>query len=174
MTMFHSFLADTTSTFWLPVRASEAAPNIDWLFNVILWVNIFFSVLIIVLMLLFVYRYRNRPGNEEGAAGGHNNALEITWTVIPTIIVCFIYYWGFKGFLHQAVEPPAAYEITATAKMWNWSFQYPNGYIGNELHVPVGVPVRVVLKSEDVLHDLYVPAFRVKKDAVPGRYNRLW
>ena len=173
--MWHSILAaDTTSSFWLPVRASEAASNIDWLFNVILWVNIFFSVLIFVLMFLFVIRYRHRPGNEEGAVGGHNNALEITWTVIPTIIVVFIYYWGFKGFLHQAVEPPAAYEIKATGRMWSWQFDYPNGASDNELHVPPNVPVRVTLKSDDVIHDLYVPAFRVKKDAVPGRFNRLW
>lgn len=175
MTTWPSILAhDTASTFWLPVRASEAAPKIDWLFNVILWINIFFSVLIIVLMVWFAFRYRKRRGNEEGGVGGHNNALEITWTVIPTIIVCIIYYWGFKGYLHAAVEPPAAYEITATGRMWTWSFQYPNGHIDGELHVPPNTPVRVVLRSEDVIHDLYVPAFRVKKDVVPGRFNRLW
>jgi len=63
-------------------------------------------------------------------------ALEITWTVIPTIIVVMIYYWGFKGFIHEAVEPPAGYEITAIGRMWNWTFQYPNGYISPELHIP--------------------------------------
>ena len=174
MTMLHSILADANSSYWLPVRASTQAPDVDNLFNFVLWVCVFFSVLILALMVLFVIRFRHRPGVTRDVSGGHNNTLEITWTVIPTIIVIAIYYWGFKGFLHYVVEPPAAYEITAIGRMWNWSFQYPNGYISPELHVPPHTPVRVVLRSEDVIHSLFVPSFRIKKDVVPGRYNRLW
>ena len=172
--MWHSLLADPASTFWLPIRASTSGADSDWLFNFILWVNIFFSVLIIALMVLFVWRYRAKSAGEHGAAGGHNNALEITWTVIPTIICGMIYYWGFKGFLHEAVEPPAGYDIMAIGSMWNWTFQYPNGTISPELHIPKGKVIRVVLNSKDVIHSLYIPAFRAKKDVMPGRYNRLW
>jgi len=172
--MWHSLLADPASTFWLPIRASTAAADNDWLFNFILWVNIFFSVLIIALMVLFVWRYRAKSAGEHGAAGGHNNALEITWTVIPTIICVMIYYWGFKGFLHEAVEPPAGYDITVVGRMWNWTFIYPNGFVSPELHIPPNKPVRLVLQSMDVIHSLYIPAFRAKKDVMPGRYNRMW
>jgi len=74
----------------------------------------------------------------------------------------------------MSVAPPTAYEIQVTGTMWNWSFSYPNGYVSNELHVPKDVPILLVLQSPDVIHSLFIPAFRVKKDAVPGRYNRFW
>src|SRR4051812_34306119 len=174
MMMWPSILADKVGGFWLPERASTIAPDVDNLFNFILWVCIFFSLLIFTLMIWFVWRYRYRPGNEGGGAAGHNNTLEITWTVIPTIICGVIYFWGFKGFMREAVDPPSAYEITAVGQMWKWSFVYPNGGTSSELHVPLNKPVRIVLRSEDVLHALFIPVMRVKKDVVPGRYNRLW
>jgi heme/copper-type cytochrome/quinol oxidase subunit 2 len=94
--------------------------------------------------------------------------------VIPSIIVVFLYYYGFKQYMNLVVEPPNAYPVDVTGRMWQWSFAYPNGYSDRELHVPVNVPVRCVLESSDVIHSLSIPAFRVKKDVVPGRYNRLW
>lgn len=173
--MWNLILSDANgSTFWLPQRASTVAGGADALFNAILWICVFFFALVTVLLVLFVIKYRHRPGVERDTAGSHSMALEATWTIIPTIIVVFLYYYGFKHYLRMNVEPPNAYEITAHAQMWQWSFEYPNGYSDPELHVAVNTPVRMVLESADVIHSLFVPVFRVKKDVVPGRYNRLW
>lgn len=172
--MLQAILAQTDKSFWLPRGTSTISGGIDSLFNVIMWLCIFFFLLVTVLLVWFVIRYRHRPGVARDTAAGHSTALEITWTVIPSIIVVFLYYYGFREYMNMTIEPPNSYEITATGQMWQWSFSYPNGYSDPELHVPAGVPVRVVLQSNDVIHSLYLPAFRVKKDVVPGRFNRLW
>ncbi|MGE5612452.1 MAG: cytochrome c oxidase subunit II [Bacillota bacterium] len=169
MPILNPFLA-----FWMPERASSVAGDVDWLFRFILGISVFFFVLIVVLMILFVWRYRYREGKQQPAATSHNTALEITWTLIPTILVIVIFYYGFRGYLHMSVVPPNAYEIQVTGRMWNWSFTYPNGHVDSELHAPVDTPIRLVLSSDDVIHSLFIPAFRIKKDAVPGRYNRFW
>ena len=170
--MLQAILAD--SFFWLPKQASTVAPSTDNLFNVILWICVFFFLLVTVLLVALVVKYRHRPGMEHDQSVGHSMTLEITWTIIPSIIVVFLYYYGFKQYMNLAVEPPNSYEVVATGRMWQWGFTYPNGYSDPELHVPVNTPVRVILESEDVIHSLFIPAFRVKKDDVPGRYNRLW
>ena len=168
-------LAATSGGFWMPQRASTVAPEVDGLFNFIMWVTIFFFFLILALTVVFVIKYRYREGAappEKTAA--HSTALELTWTVIPTIIVLMIFYFGFRGYLHMEVAPPDAYEINVNGKTWNWEFTYPNQHVDSELHIPVKTPIRVVLSSQDVIHSLFIPQFRVKKDAVPGRYNRFW
>lgn len=171
----HAILAQVQSKyFWLPRQASTVAGKSDDLFNAILWICIFFFLLVTFLLVLFVVVYRHKPGQKRDVSATHSMTLEITWTVIPTIIVVFLYYYGFKEYMNLAVEPPNAYPVTVTGRMWQWSFAYPEGYSDNELHVPVNVPVRCVLQSDDVIHSLSIPAFRVKKDVVPGRYNRLW
>lgn len=172
--MFHSILAKGP-TFWMPQQSSTVAGDVDWVYYLVYWVNVIFFLLVISMMVWFVIRYRHRKGQpKHEATAGHSTALELTWTIVPTIIVIVIFYYGFRGYLALAVEPPNAYEITATGKMWNWSFTYPNGYVSPELHVPADTPVRLVLTSDDVLHSLFIPDFRVKKDVVPGRFNRLW
>lgn len=161
----------------MPPQASSVAGDVDGLFSFILWITVFFFVLNTVLVFYFVWKYRHRPGREKAdRAPAHSTALELTWTVIPTVIVLVIFYFGFRGFLHMSVVPPDAYEVTVNAQMWNWSFTYPNGYTSPELHVPYNVPVRLVLQSApgDVIHSFYCPQFRLKKDVVPTRYNRLW
>jgi len=172
--MLHAILAASDPTFWLPRGASTVSGDVDMLFNIVMWICIFFFVLVTVLLLLFVVMYRHRPGVKRSTAAEHSTLLELTWTLIPSIIVVFLYYYGFRQYMNMVIEPPNAYEITATGKMWQWSFTYPTGVETNELHVPVNVPVRVILQSNDVIHSLYIPAFRVKKDVVPGRFNRLW
>lgn len=171
----HAILAEAAKKyFWLPQQASTVARDSDNLFNATLWISVFFFVLITVLLVAFVIKYRHKPGEERDVSASHSMALEITWTVIPSIIVVFLYYYGFKQYMNLTVEPPNSYPVTVSGRMWQWSFTYPNGYTDRELHVPVNVPVRCVLESADVIHSLSVPAFRVKKDVVPGRYNRLW
>jgi cytochrome c oxidase subunit 2 len=160
---------------WMPVAASTGAPAVDRLFHFILWLSVFFFVLIVGLMVLFVVRYRRRAGRTApDASPAHNTALEVTWTVIPLILVMVIFAWGFKVFMDMSTPPGNAYEVLVTGQKWKWLFTYPNGHVDESLHVPVDTPVRLVMTSEDVIHSFYVPAFRMKKDVVPGRYTKAW
>jgi cytochrome c oxidase subunit 2 len=119
--------------------------------------------------------YRHKKGaNDVGYGSTHSTLLEITWSVIPGIIVLLIAIWGFKGYIDYTVAPPNALEIQVEGYKWAWEFTYPNGFTTNELHIPKGVPVRFVLTSRDVIHSLYLPTMRIKKDVVPGRYNKMW
>jgi cytochrome c oxidase subunit II len=164
------------ASLWLPHSAVDSA-HVDNLFYGVLAVNIFFSALILIMLGIFVIKYRHRPGvTGHDSSAGHSTALELTWTIIPTLIVLVIFYYGFKGYLHAGVIPPTAYEVTVNGKTWQWSYRYPGGIASpdGELHVPVNTKIGLVLESDDVIHDFYVPAFRMKKDVVPGRYNRTW
>jgi cytochrome c oxidase subunit 2 len=161
-------------SFWMPSQASTAARGVDNIFDFILYVSVFFFALIVGLMLLFVIRYRRRRGVEAEKSATHHTVLEVVWTVIPIILVIVIFYLGFTGYMNLATPPANAYGVNVTGQKWKWLFTYPNGHVDENLHVPVGVPVRLTLTSEDVIHSFFVPAFRVKKDAVPGRYNTLW
>ncbi|HWP39378.1 MAG TPA: cytochrome c oxidase subunit II [Tepidisphaeraceae bacterium] len=165
----------TSGSFWMPPAASTVAGSVDGLFYFVFWITVIFLALVSALVIAFVIKYRYRADRPEAEdAPAHNTALELTWTVIPTVLVLMIFYFGFRGYLHMSVAPPDAYEINVDAKMWAWSFIYPNGHVDPELHVPVNRPVRLVLQSQDVIHSLYIPQFRIKRDAVPGRYNRTW
>lgn len=160
--------------WWMPQQASTFAGELDWVFFFIYWVSIFFFVLIGVAMFLFAFLYRQRDKKAVAHGAHHNNALEITWSVLPLIILLAIFIWGFKGFLDMTTPPGEAYEIQVQARKWSWQFTYPEGVVSNELHIPADTPVRLILNSTDVLHSLFVPAFRFKKDVVPGRYNNMW
>lgn len=161
-------------SIWQPESASTVAPTVDWLFYFILYLSTFFVVLIAGLMVYFAIRFRRKDPNDMPEGMTHSTALELTWTVIPTIILMFIFVVGFRGYLDMVQPPSGAYEITVNAQKWSWSFEYPNGAVSSELHVPANTPVILTLTSKDVIHSLYVPAFRTKKDAVPGRYNKTW
>lgn len=168
-------LAQEGSTFWMPSEASTGARAVDLAFYFVLWVSVFFFILIVGLMLLFVIRYRRRPGRLTAEhAPRHNLALELTWTIIPVILTAAMFAIGFRTYLDEVTPPANAYEIKVHAQKWKWSFEYPNGYIDSDLHVPLNEPVLLVMDSVDVIHSFYVPDFRVKKDIVPGRFSRLW
>lgn len=162
------------STFWMPPQASTFAGEVDWVFYLIYWISVFFFVLIVGVMIWFMLAYRRRDSVDAEGASHHNTYLELTWTVIPLVIVIAIFYYGFTAFIAMKVVPSNAYPIYVTAMKWSWSFQYPNGHIDGTLHVPIDRPVELILTSEDVLHSLFIPAFRVKMDAVPGRTHRIW
>jgi len=167
-------LADFGDSFWLPTRASTYARGVDSVFAFILWLSVFFFVLVVLLMVVFVVRYRQRRGAKgQGPAGraSHNTALELTWTIIPTILVVIIFLLGHRAYVRMAMLPPGITdEIDVTASTWNWLFTYqPSGYESSELHLPLGVPIRLVLRSNDVIHGFFIPDFRFKKDVVPGR-----
>ena len=161
-------------SMFFPPPTSSTAAEVDSLFYFILWVCIVFFIVIVGVMGYCLIRYRERPGVKAEPSASHNNILEVTWTVIPGIFVGVIFYWGFVAFLDLRQSPDESYEIQVEAKMWNWSFTYPNGHVDNVLHVPVDKPVRLVMTSVDVIHSLYVPAFRVKMDVLPGRYSHTW
>jgi cytochrome c oxidase subunit 2 len=167
-------LGPDTGSPWMPDQASTVAGHVDWLFNLILGISVVFFVIIVVVMVLFVVRYRRREGHDAERSPSHNLPLELTWTIIPLLLVVVIFYFGFRSFLDMATPPANAYEVLVTGQKWKWSFTYPNGYVDENLHVPVNRPVRLVMSSADVIHSLYVPAFRIKMDAVPGRYSTAW
>jgi len=161
-------------SFWLPPPASSTAPVVDNAFLLLLGVSAFFFALIVVLGLWFVVRYRRRPGQGPEHSPSHNTALELLWTAIPLAIVALLFYQGFTGYMELRTPPKQAYEIEVVARKWSWLFSYPNGHKDENLHVPVDRPVRLVMRSEDVIHGLFIPAMRVQMDIVPGRYTRTW
>ncbi len=164
------------ASLWMPEQASTVAPQIDLMFDLITWMCYFFFVLITVVLVYFVWKYRRSPDNHAGNAQGptHNTALELTWTIIPLILVVIIFYVGFRGYVDTVVAPRNSYEIQVTAAQWSWQFKYPTGAQSDDLVVPADRPVRLVMRSLDVIHSLFIPDFRVKKDVVPGRYTSLW
>jgi cytochrome c oxidase subunit 2 len=124
---------------------------------------------------VFAIRYRRRPGNEVAEQVRGSNTLEVAWTVIPLVLCMVMYVWGAQLYFAHATPPPDALEVYSVGKQWMWKFQHLSGQREiNELHVPVGRPVKLIMGSEDVLHSFFIPAFRVKADVIPGRYNTLW
>ena len=161
-------------TTWLPEQASTHAAHVDFSIEVVFWISVFFLALISFLLVWFVLRYRERPGYVQQPSASHNTPLEIFWSVVPTLIVAGLFWSGYKAYLDLATPPAGAYDVQVTGQKWNWLFTYPNGYVDGQLHVPRDTPVRLVMTSQDVIHALFVPAFRVKRDVIPGRYSYLW
>lgn len=157
-----------------PKPTSTTAGAVDDLFYFILLVSIGFFAIIVGAMLLFVVLYRERPGHSVQPSPSHNNWLEFGWTAFPAAIVGVIFFWGFTAYLDMRQPPDSSYEIQVIAKKWTWSFVYPNGHVDNNLHVPIDKPVRLVMSSDDVIHSLYIPSFRLKMDVIPGRYTSTW
>lgn len=125
-------------------------------------------------MVVFVVRYRRSRSPEPTSQVAGNLWLEVVWIVLPTLLVLVMFFYGWSGYLALRNVPKGAMEVTATARMWSWNFTYPNGKTSAKLYVPVNKPVRVELVSLDVIHGFYVPAFRVKRDVVPGMKNYAW
>lgn len=173
MNFGNTLLAGLSDPFF-PKASSTTAGSVDDLFYFILWISIFFFAIIVGVMILFLVKYRARPGVGPQPSPSHNNALEIGWSVFPGLLLGVIFFWGFTGYLDMRQAPDDAYEIQVVAKKWSWSFVYPNGHVDNDLHVPVDRPVKLVMSSDDVIHSLYIPAFRLKMDVVPGKYTQTW
>ena len=182
------FLADQVAPYtWFPEGASSFAPQVDFLFTVILWICIVFFVPIVIAMGYFMWVYRERPGYRGSPEALHNTAIEITWTVVPTIVVVWVFWEGAMGYLDMARIPKGTVDVNVTAKKWQWAFKYENGGehevipVENSsvkelplLVLPVDRDIKMIMRSDDVLHSFYIPAFRVKRDVVPGRYNYMW
>src|SRR5579862_6800429 len=158
-----------------PEQASTIAQSVDHLYYFITAVTLFFTALIFLIIFYFMLKYRRRPSDEPPKAIEGNIPLEILWTAIPTLIVAVIFVWSSSLYFQNSEAPKGAMEIFVTGKQWMWKVEHPEGQREiNELHVPLGRPVKLTMTSEDVIHDFFVPAFRVKKDVLPGRYTSLW
>jgi cytochrome c oxidase subunit II len=158
-----------------PEQASVIAGEVDALFLFLVGITVFFSAGIALTLVLFAIRFRrltehDRPEEIEGSL-----ALELTWSIIPFLLTIVMFVWGARVFFHINRTPDDAMTVSVVGKRWMWKLQHPTGQREiNELHVPVGRPVRLTITSEDTIHSFFVPAFRIKKDAVPGRYNTAW
>ena len=153
--------------------ASNFVQPVDNTFIFIVVICVFFLVLITALMVTFVIKYNSKKNQKAKNIEG-NIPLEITWTVIPTVLVVFMFYFGWTGYRQMNDVPKGAMEVNVYAQMWTWSYKYPDGFLTDTLFCPVNKPVKVFLYSKDVDHSFYVPAFRVKKDVIPNRVNTAW
>src|SRR5262245_3370864 len=158
-----------------PEQASTLAPHVDHLLYFLLAVTTFFSVLIFVVIFVFAIR---SPRRSDAVLTGESHGaliLEITWSVIPLVLVMIMFFWGASLYFRLYTPPPNAIQINVVGKQWMWKLQHLEGQREiNELHVPMGRPVRLTMTSEDVIHSFYIPAFRVKSDVLPGRYTSIW
>jgi cytochrome c oxidase subunit 2 len=165
---------DEDGNFWMPKSVNVEADSTDQMFYAVTGLSIFFFVAIAGLVVYFVIRYRHRPGHKAEPSAAHNDALEITWTVIPTIITVFLFYYGWRTYVKVVTPPTQAVEVNTLAMRWSWQFTHANGVKDKDLHVPVNAPVRLVMTSKDVLHAFYAPVMRVKQDIIPRRYTYVW
>ena len=156
----------------MPPQASTFAEAVDPLFYFLHVLSIVCLVLITGAAIYFVLRWKR--GHKEGAGPSHNTAIELTWSAVPLVIVMAIFLWGFRGWMGMQVAPREAIDLQLVAQKWSWSFVYPNGQASPELHVPLNQPVRITMRSNDVLHSFYIRAFRQKMDVLPGRYTTTW
>lgn len=159
--------------------ASTFMDDVDPVWNFLFWTSVFFTLLIIGLMVLFILKYRQKDKNDLGSGPTHSTPLELTWTAIPLVLVLAFFAVGFRGYVDMSEVPDegTAEQIIVESYKWGWNFQYTtdSGIVNSStLYVPKDEPVRLILQSSDVIHSFYVPAFRIKKDCVPGRYNQTW
>lgn len=153
--------------------ASNLSADVDNVFLLIIGISTLFLVAITVVMIYFVYRYREKRNPVPTEIHG-STTLELIWTIIPTLIALMMFWYGWKAWIPVRNPPKDSMTITVTARMWSFSFDYPNGQVSNVLIVPKGKPVRLNLHATDINHSIFIPAFRIKQDAIPGRNNFVW
>lgn len=161
---------------FMPERASSVAEGVDQVFGFLFWLSAFFLALIVALTVVFVVRYRSRPSRREPEASpDHDNRLELLWSAIPLALVFVIFALSTKVYFEMTeLDPGAApHRVQVTGRKWSWWFDHPGGKGANQLHLVAGRPTELVLASTDVIHSLYVPEFRLKQDAVPGRFTKM-
>ena len=158
-----------------PDQASTIAQGVDYLYYFLTAIDLFFTAVIFLIIFYFALRYRRRSEHEQPQQIEGSLPLEIAWTLIPLGLVVVVFLWGTSLFIRNSRPPAASTEIFVVGKQWMWKIQHPEGVEEiNELHVPVNRPIKLTMTSEDVIHDFAVPAFRVKKDVVPGMYTTEW
>lgn len=165
---------DLIAQTYLPVKGSTFAEETDFLFNAILWISIAAFIPIVVVMVWFAIIYRRRPGYTPKPSPTHSLGLELLWTIGPSLILVWIFFEGASGYATLKTPDNDAKVIDVTGFQFGWLFTYPNGDVSETLHLSANQPVQLRLKSNDVIHSFYVPAFRAKMDVMPGRFHSMW
>ena len=159
----------------LPEQASTVAPKVDLLFWALVLLSAAFAVPIAVLIVYFAVKYRAGARVDRSGAPDTSMKLELTWILVPLALGLGIFAWSASLFLELSRPPARSLNISVVGRQWMWKFQHPTGQREiNELHVPVGEPIKLIMTSQDVIHSFFVPAFRVKQDVLPGRFTELW
>jgi cytochrome c oxidase subunit 2 len=160
-----------------PDQASNFAQEVDLLYILLIGISAFFSLIVFVPIIIMVSKYRMGTKANRKLVHHHNLKLELAWTLIPMMMGVPVFLWAAKLFvdMYQPMEAKNALEISVIGKQWMWQLQHPTGQReNNELHVPLGRVVKLTMISQDVIHSFYVPAFRIKKDVIPGSYHSQW
>ncbi len=167
-------LADFNDTFWFPKSASSFSAEVDWTYDMVLWICVIFFVPISFFLFYFPLKYKKKNGTPAESQTSHNTVLEVAWSVLPCFLLVAMFAKGSIGFIDQRKAPEGSKEVAVKAFKWGWTMDYGNGVYHPELHLVVDKPTKLTMRSSDVLHSLFVPAFRAKRDIVPGRYNEMW
>jgi cytochrome c oxidase subunit 2 len=159
---------------WLPQGGSTFAEAYDSAWDGYIAISIVFFAVVIGPGAYFAWKYKRKSETEKTSPVDHNTTIEIVWTLIPTLVLFYMFWVGFKTYADMQVAPNEAMEIRMTGQMYNWTFEYPNGVVTTDLYVPKDRPVKLLMSSKDVIHSFWVPEFRVKQDVVPGLYTTMW
>ncbi len=160
---------------FMPIQGSDLAIQVDKLYGFLLGASFISCVLVIGGLIYFALKYRRRTDQDKTAYITHNNTLEFLWSFIPFVIFMIVFVWGWIIFNEMRHAPEHSLEIHVVGKKWSWDFIYKNGSkSSNDLYVPVGTPIKLIMTSTDVIHSFYIPAMRIKQDVVPGRYTSMW
>ncbi|NND99859.1 MAG: cytochrome c oxidase subunit II [Pirellulaceae bacterium] len=170
-----SLLADQFENYaWFPEQASTFAETNDWLYGVITFICVLFFVPIAGFLFYCALRYHKPKGGKAESQVAHHTMLELFWSIAPSFVLVGMFYLGARAYLDIRTVPEGSYEVGVQAFKWGWTMDYGRGTYHPELHLVVNEPTKLTMKSSDVIHSLYIPAFRAKKDIVPGRYNYMW
>ena len=170
-----TLLGDLSEDYaFFPEQASSFAEANDWLYGFITWTSVVFFIPITLCLIWFTIKYHKPKGGKAESDVSHNTPLELAWSIGPAFILLSMFILGAKTYLDQSVVPDGANEIGIKSSKWVWAVDYGKGVFNPELHLLKGEPVKLTMRSSDVIHSLFIPAFRVKKDIVPGRANTMW
>lgn len=167
-------LADFNDSFWFPSQASTFASEVDWVYDMIMYVCLIFFIPIAICLVYFAIRYAKPKGAKAESQISHNTPLELAWSIGPSVLLVWMFVQGSISYLDMRTPPEGSYEVGVQSFKWGWTFDYGGGTFHPELHIVKDEPTKLSMRSTDVIHSLFVPAFRAKKDIVPGRYNYMW
>ncbi len=161
--------------YLLPEQSSTLATDVDNLFMFINYASVILLVGITIALIYFSWKYKRKSESDVTPVIRHNLALELTWTIIPLIMIMIVFAWGFRGYMTMRNAPADSMEVYVTGLSFGWQFTYTNGVLsGSDLYVPAGRPVKLLMQSRDVIHSFFVPDFRIKQDLMPNRYTTVW
>ncbi|QDV62855.1 cytochrome c oxidase subunit II [Crateriforma conspicua] len=167
-------LADVNKSLWFPEQASSFAEGVDWVYDTILYISLVFFVGIVIALVWFAIKYHKKKGEPAESQTSHHTPLELLWSIGPSFLLVYMFVVGAISYLDMRTPPEGSYEIGVEAYKWGWTMDYGGGTYHPELHLLLDEPTKLSMRSSDVIHSLFIPAFRAKKDIVPGRYNYMW